>query len=81
MTVIENCPLDPTSPAFFCAIPKNGTGRSMCFGDSGSPLVHGGRLVGLANAVDVNQTDKCIGLGYFVNVPHFYQWIRDIIFV
>ncbi|CAG9579570.1 unnamed protein product [Danaus chrysippus] len=52
-------------------------GRGIDEGDSGSPLVSGNTIVGLASFIG-NLGCNNVRLGFFVNVPTFVPWIKAI---
>ncbi|GJQ81369.1 putative granzyme [Trypoxylus dichotomus] len=47
--------------------------NSVCYGDSGSPVVSGNYLVGLVSSIEHK---NCSGHNFHVAVAYFYRWIK-----
>ncbi|OWR41170.1 putative serine-type enodpeptidase [Danaus plexippus plexippus] len=58
-------------------IKREGERPSICKGDSGSPLVSGDTIIGLASFIG-NLGCNNVRLGFFVNVATFVPWIKSI---
>ncbi|KRT84275.1 Trypsin, partial [Oryctes borbonicus] len=48
--------------------------NSVCYGDSGSPVVSGNQLVGLISGVEHG---NCAGRNFHVAAAHYYNWISQ----
>ncbi|XP_045449525.1 venom prothrombin activator vestarin-D1-like, partial [Melitaea cinxia] len=56
---------------------REGDRASICAGDSGSPLISGKTIVGIASYMK-NEPCYEARIGYYVNVSYYVPWIKNV---